>query len=159
MEPGMTSKTQAQHLSKLISDKTHSLVMPWIQVCNMYCRIQCQMLTRLLIEPNVHARAGSRVLELMATMREKGVAAQVGNNPGSSSTRPVMKGTGKQPVFRVMPVFSGVALVQSCRSLGITRGPAIPSAELDMIPYVNVPLEFPPSCTGSRGWAILSQFN
>lgn len=70
--------------------------------------------------------------------------------------------TGKQLVFRVMPVFSGAALLQSCGSLGITRGPAIPSAELDMIPHVNVlnvPLEFPSSCTSSRGWAILSQFN
>lgn len=37
------------------------------------------MLTRLLIEPNVFERAGLRVLELMGTMREKGVAARVGN--------------------------------------------------------------------------------
>ena len=78
MELGMTSETQAQHLSKLISDRL-ALVMSSSQVCDVYWRIQRQMLKRLLIDPNAFARVGLRVLELTGTTGEKGVAARVGD--------------------------------------------------------------------------------
>lgn len=65
----------------------------------------------------------------------------------------------QEDVLPRMRVFSGVALVQSCGSLGITGGAVIPSVKLDMIPYLNIPLEFPPSCISPRGQAILVKFN
>jgi len=65
MEPGMTREIQAWHLSKLISS----------QGCNMCWRTQCQVLKRLSTEPNALAGVALRVLELMGTTGEKGVAA------------------------------------------------------------------------------------
>jgi len=62
-------------------------------------------------------------------------------------------------MFRVTLVLSGVALLQSCRSLGITGGDTIHSAELDMIPCLNIPLEFLLSRIGTRSQAILAKFN
>lgn len=78
---------------------------------------------------------------------------------GSSSIRLVMWGAENRLMFRATPVFSGEALLQSCKSLGITRGDHHSLTELHMIPYSNIPLEFPFSCTGTRGQAILAKLN